>query len=327
MNDKITLNEGSGGEEMNSLINMMRTILTKPKDWIESDNDSALFKIDDDKYLAFTTDSYIVDPIFFPGGDIGKISICGTINDLLMIGAKPIGLSLGMIIEEGFDKEDLKKILNSIEEMCKISNINIVTGDTKVMEKNKIDKIIINTAGIGLLNKENILTKQPNENDKIIISGSIGDHAIALLSKRFEYETNLITDSKPLVKEFKSIKGLIKVAKDPTRGGIASALNDITKRYNIGINIYEEKIPLKKEVKAVSKMLGLDPYQLACEGRFISIVSEENSQKVLSILKEFEVTAEIIGEITKDHNKVILKTELGDRIINNPSGRIVPRIC
>ncbi|MBN1157101.1 hydrogenase expression/formation protein HypE [Candidatus Woesearchaeota archaeon] len=321
--DIIKLAHGSGGKEMNELIKKLG--FSYRGRWQNFDDDSATFEIGKKhEQLVFTTDTFTVTPIFFPGGNIGHIAFSGTVNDLLMMGAKPLGLSLGIVIEEGFPKEELQEIIGTIKAISEKTKIPIVTGDTKVMEKGKLDKIIINTSGIGIAKR--LLAEKPIPGDKIIISGGIGEHAIALLSKRFNYETTLITDSKPLVEEINSVKCMIKVAKDPTRGGIAAILNDISEKHNVGILIEEEKIPMKEEVKNVSEMLGIDPYELACEGRFVCIASKENAGIVEKKLKQFNKDAGIVGEITDD-NKVILQTILGKRILSMPSGRIVPRIC
>jgi hydrogenase expression/formation protein HypE len=326
-NKIISLNEGSGGKEMHSFISLIRKDLGLLKTkWQGQDDDSAYINIEDNKNLIFTTDSYTVSPIFFPGGNIGDLAFCGTVNDLSVMGAKPLGLSLGIIIEEGFLKKDLSIIINSISKLSKKYNIPIVTGDTKVVEKGSLDKIIINTSGIGICENNNILNKKIEIGDEIILSGGIGEHSIALLSKRLDFETSIITDSKPLVNELLEINNLIKQAKDPTRGGISSTLNEICEKNKIGMKIYEEKIPIKKEVKVVCEMLGLNVYELACEGRFICICNKKNSKEVLLKLKKYNKMASIIGEITKD-NKIIIQTTLGQKILNNPTGRIVPRIC
>jgi hydrogenase expression/formation protein HypE len=320
----ITLEMGSGGKEMQELIKSLN--ISNRGNWKNYYDDAATLDINDKEKLVFTTDSFIVDPIFFSGGNIGKIAACGTINDLSVMGATPSGLSLALIIEEGFLIEDLKAIIASINEVSKETNIPIVTGDTKIMPKGKLDRIVINTSGVGIVKSEDLLDKKIEFGDKIIISGGIGEHAVALLSKRFDYETDLITDSKPINKEIDSVKHLIKKAKDPTRGGIASILNEIADKNKIGMLLYEEKIPIKDEVKKVSEMLGINPYELACEGRFVCFASQENAKEVEDKLKMFNPKASIIGEITEG-NIVIIQTFLGKRILQTPSGNIVPRIC
>ena len=322
--DIITLAMGSGGIEMDELIKSFK--FDNRGNWLNYDNDSATFNLNKNHKLVFTTDSFTIDPIFFPGGDIGKIAVCGTINDLSVMGAEPIGLSLGFVIEEGLPKADLQKIVESINKISIETNIPIATGDTKVMEKGKLDKIIINVSGIGIVKNEVFLDKEIKPGDKLIISGGLGEHAVALLSKRFDYQTNIITDSKPLLKEMREIRKHIKFAKDPTRGGLAAVLNEISGKYNIGFNLVEEDIPAKKEVRKVTEMLGINMYELACEGRIICICSSENADIVVSKLKQYNPDAAIIGEVTLD-KKVVLKTFLGSRILPHPSGRIVPRIC
>jgi len=322
--EHISLSQGSGGREMVDLIRSYT--LTHRGKWQNYDNDAATLDIGNNKKLVFTTDSFIVHPLFFPGGDIGHIAVCGTINDLAVMGAQPVGLSLGFVIEEGFSKEDLKRIIASINKVSLDTDIPIVTGDTKVMERGKIDNIVINVSGVGIVDKKKLLTKKIKKSDKIIISGGLGEHAVALLSKRFDYETSIVTDSKPILEEIQSVKHLIKIAKDPTRGGIAASLNEICERHRVGMLLQEELIPAKPEVRKVTEMLGINPYELACEGRCICIASKKNAVSVENKLKEFNKDASIIGEITND-NKVILQTFLGKRILPMPSGNIVPRIC
>ncbi|MBN2367981.1 hydrogenase expression/formation protein HypE [Candidatus Woesearchaeota archaeon] len=322
--DIINLTHGSGGREMKKLIASFN--FGERGEWKDCDDDSATLDIGDNKTLVFTTDSFTVNPLFFPGGDIGHLAMCGTINDLTVMGAVPLGLSLAFVIEEGFSQKVLHRILDSIKNISKKTSIPIVTGDTKVMERGKIDKIVINTSGVGIVEKDQLLTKKIEVGDKVIISGGLGEHAVALLSKRFDYKTEIITDSKPLVEEMLAVRDLIKIAKDPTRGGIASILNELCGKHSIGIQLEEEKIPVKQEVSKVVEMLGIDVFQLACEGRFVCVAPPENAEEVEKKLKEFNPDASIIGEIIED-NKVIINTFLGKRILPDPTGRIVPRIC
>lgn len=322
----VKLSEGSGGKEMNALIDRMLSFIRTENSWKHSDNDGAVLKNQDGSFTVLTTDSYVLDPIFIPGGDIGKIAVCGTINDLAVMGATPIGLTLGIILEEGFDNNHLDQIMKSIGEVSKQTGVPIVTGDTKVVEKGKVDKIIINTSGIGTTNE--ILDKPIQPGDKILASGTIGDHAVAVLSKRFDFTTDTVTDSKPLLQEITSIKPLIKQAKDPTRGGLAATLNEICQKNNISIRLQEKDIPLSPQVKSVTELLGIDPYSLACEGRFICIVHPNHAEQALASLKTFNKDAAIIGEVTENPEKeVIVQTEFGKRILPVPSGNIVPRIC
>lgn len=327
MNEKINpnvvkLSEGSGGREMHKLISEITGYVHQGK-WEHTDDDSASFPIDGKK-LHFTTDSYVVTPLFFPGGDIGKIAFCGTVNDLSVMGAKPIGISLGLIIEEGFPKEDLFKIMKTIGLLSKETNIPVVTGDTKVMEKGSVDKIIINTSGVGL--SESILDTPLQAGDNIIVSGGIGEHGTALLAKRFELETSIKTDSKPIWEEIDSIRNLIKKAKDITRGGLAAVLNEIAEKDKKQFFIYEEQIPLMNEVRALTEILGIELYSLACEGRFVCACSPEHEKAVLEKLKKFNPMAATIGEV-KEGKDVIVQTKFGKKILSMPSGNIVPRIC
>jgi len=319
----VALSEGSGGKEMQSLINSFRSHFSHETKWTGSDDDSASLTIED-KNLVFTTDSYVVTPLFFPGGNIGKLAFCGTVNDLSMMGAQPLGLSLGLILEEGFSKKELHTIIKTIGDLSKETGIPIVTGDTKVMEKGSLDKIIINTSGIGLAQK--VLHEPLQNGDQIIVSGTIGDHGATLLSKRFDVESELQTDSKPLHEEIQKIQLLIKQAKDITRGGLAAVLNELAEKNNKQFLLQEEDIPLQKEVRSLTDMLGIDPMSLACEGRFVCVCAEENSEKVLDILQTFNPSAAIIGDVQNGRN-VLVQTRLGQKILPQPSGNIVPRIC
>jgi hydrogenase expression/formation protein HypE len=324
---KVTLSEGSGGKEMQSLINTFCGHLSCESPWSNCDNDSATFPLPTMKQgheLVFTTDSYVVTPLFFPGGNIGKIAFCGTVNDLSMMGGKPLGLSLSLILEEGLSKNDLNTIIETIGQLAKETSIPIVTGDTKVMEKGSIDKIVINTSGVGIT--ENTLNHPIQNGDQIIVSGSLGEHGATLLSQRFDLESDLITDSRPLHKEIAAIQHLIKQAKDITRGGLSAVLNELAQSNNKKFLVQEEDVPLKKEVRSLTDLLGIDPLSLACEGRFVCVCSEDTSEKVLDILQTFDPSAALIGDIQNGRG-VISQTRLGQKIIPQPSGNIVPRIC
>lgn len=323
----ITLADGSGGKEMDDLIRSYGFAARGA--WRHCDDDAASFDLGDGRRLVFTTDSYTVTPLFFPGGDIGHLAVCGTINDLVVMGATPLGLSLGLVLEEGFPKEELLRVLASVKKVSEETGVPIVTGDTKVMEKGKLDRMVINTSGVGLVDSrrgERLLDAAPQPGDKVILSGGLGEHAVALLSRRFDYATRTISDSKPLIGEMRSIAALVKVAKDPTRGGIAAALNELSSRHSVGFLLDERSIPAKEEVRRVVEMLGLDLYTLACEGRLICIVSPEKTDDALRILRGFNEVAAVIGVVTDDP-RVLLQTFLGRRVLPKPSGRIVPRIC
>jgi hydrogenase expression/formation protein HypE len=324
MNEIISLAHGSGGKEMVELINSYH--LPFRGNWKNYDNDAATLDIGNGRLLVFTTDSFTVSPVFFPGGDIGHIAMCGTINDLAVIGAQPVGISLAFVIEEGFSTKELNRILSSIKKISRQTKIPVVTGDTKVMEKGKLDRIIINTAGVGFVKKKEVLTKKVKKGDKIILSGGLGEHAVALLSKRFDYETTIVSDSKPIVEEIQRVKNFIKIAKDPTRGGIAATLHEICQRHEIGMWLDEKSIPAKPGVRTVTELLGINLYELACEGRFVCITSDKHANTVEKILKKYNRDASIIGEVT-DGDTIIIQSILGKRILPLPTGRIVPRIC
>jgi hydrogenase expression/formation protein HypE len=334
---QILLAHGAGGEMMNRLIadsilkNLSLSNLGKVG--LSDLDDGASISLGD-KELVISTDSYVVSPLFFPGGDIGKLAACGTINDISMMGARPIALSLALIIEEGFETSELERIISSLDEVCKNTGVSVITGDTKVMQKGKLDKLVINTTGIGIAERV-IKDANLSPGDKIILSGSVGDHGVSLLSFRegFGFETSLKSDVAPLWHMVeKTLKvGGITAMRDPTRGGLAATLNDFARKSNTGIIVQEEKIPLKPEVEAASRMLGIDPYTVASEGKAVIGVKADRAEKVLEVLRETEEgkNAEIIGEVVdKYKGKVILETIVGGRrIMEPPVGDPVPRVC
>ena len=321
---KITLNHGSGGAIMGELVSTIRKSLETEGDWKGTLDDSAYLKAGD-TYLVFTTDSYIQSPCFFPGGDIGKLAVIGTLNDLAVMGARPIALSFSIVIEEGFPMKDLKKIVSSANKISKTLSVPIVTGDTKVMPKGQLDGIIINTSGIG---KAETIIKNGNiaPEDIIIVTGPVGDHGAAVLAKRFGYKTDLISDCAPVTNIIDLLGNKIKAAKDPTRGGLAACLNELADKAGVKIIIDEEKIPIRKETRAISDVLGIDPLTLACEGRIVFAVSKDDEKDILNILKEQYPEAQVIGKAAEGKD-VILKTKIGERYLDNPRGEGVPRIC
>jgi hydrogenase expression/formation protein HypE len=321
----IKLDHGAGGSASWELLKEIRKILNFKGKWQNCEDDAAVFNLGKEK-LVFTTDAFIVDPIFFPGGDIGKIAISGTINDLAVMGAKPLGISLSMVIEEGFSQIDLMKIIKSIDQVSREAGVPVATGDTKVMEKGKIDKIEITTAGIGITRKI-IKNNNTQLGDFIITSGDLGEHSIALLSKRFNYQTKIKSDTQPLNKILKKVGPYLNACKDPTRGGLAANIVEIANKSKIKIILDEKILPYKKETIALTELLGIDIFSLASEGRFIASVSPKNINKVLKILKRFNPEAKIIGEV-KNGKGVFLKTNLGSlRPIEMPKGKLIPRIC
>jgi len=338
MKEKILLSYGSGGKHTLEFINNF-VLKYFSNEVLNQLLDSAVVKISDETKLAFTVDSYTVSPIFFPGGDIGKLSICGTINDLLCVGALPLFISLSLIIEEGLEVEVIEKIFSSIKEIAYSENIKIVTGDTKVVQKGMCDKIFITTAGIGIVdNNIDLNYDKIKPGDVVIITGSIAEHGCAVLLARggYGFKSDIQSDCA-------SLKGLIeailkpeivpyiKFMRDPTRGGISAVLNEIVNKSNVSIEIEEEKIPIKDNVKYFCELLGFDPLNIANEGKMLIIVSSSIAEEVIKILKQHHLgkDAAIIGRIIKDDEpKVILKTLFGTkRIVELPIAEELPRIC
>jgi len=330
---QILLSYGSGGKLTHQLI---REIFIRYFDnpILSQMNDSAVFSINGK--VAFTTDSYTVTPIFFPGGDIGELAINGTVNDLSMMGAKPMYISIGFIIEEGFSIEDLERIAMSIKKASREAGVEVVTGDTKVVEKGKADKLFINTSGIGII-PEGVDIRGNNAipGDVVIVSGTIGDHGIAILSQRkdLHFSVEIKSDTAPLNR---MVEEMIKVAdihvlRDPTRGGLATTLNEIAQSSDVGIEIYESEIPISPPVENACNLLGLDPLYIANEGKLIAIAPKDKASKLLEVMHKFPYgkEAKIIGEVTQEHpDIVVLHTRFGShRILDMLSGDPLPRIC
>jgi hydrogenase expression/formation protein HypE len=337
MSKTILLGHGSGGKLTSDLIKKF-FIENFSNPVLNAMTDSAVINING-RLLAFTTDSYVVDPVFFPGGDIGKLSVCGTINDLAVSGAEPVFLSAAFIIEEGFAIDDLETITQSMREEAAKAGIKIVTGDTKVVNKGQCDKIFINTAGIGILEKkfENISTGNDiRPGDKIIVNGYIGDHAISVMGARenLKFETEIKTDCASLNHLIKSVLDSgaeIKFMRDITRGGLATVVSEIITNRKFGISINENDLPVRESVKGMCEIFGYDPMFLANEGKVLMIVSAQSSHKALAIIKEnkYGRDSAIIGEITPDNpGKAVLQSIVGgSRIIDKLTGEMLPRIC
>jgi len=331
--DKILLAHGSGGKLMHDLIESFLPALANPI--LEKMDDSAVFDLSG--RLAFTTDSYTVNPLFFPGGDIGRLAVCGTVNDLAMSGAKPLYLSLAFIIEEGLPVADLKRIVESIKKAADEAGVKIVTGDTKVVNQGSADKLFINTAGVGTVPEGvDISAANAQPGDKVIISGNIGDHGIAVLSQRegLKFHTPIPSDCAPLnglVADMLAASKDIHCMRDPTRGGLATTLNDFARQSKTGIRIEEDKIPVDKAVLAACELLGFDPLHVANEGKLAAVVVAEGAEAVLAAMKRHKYghNAAIIGEVVKEHpGRVVMRTSLGaSRIIDMPVGELLPRIC
>lgn len=335
---KIGMSHGAGGEIMQGLISgiILENIKNKSVNGgigLEELDDGATIPLDEYE-IVISTDSHTINPIFFPGGDIGKISIAGTVNDVSVMGAKPLAIASAMIISEGFSSEDLEKIVKSMDAVATEAGVAIVTGDTKVMEKDKLDKIIITTTGIGIARKGEIKRDSDLKvGDKVILTGSVGDHGISLMSFRegFGFDTDLKSDVAPvwgMVKAALEIGG-VTAMKDPTRGGIANALNELASKSGVGMLIDEEKIPFKKEVNAASEMLGIDPYEVANEGKVILGVEKEKAPEILEAIRKtkYGKEAQIIGEVTEDEHVIMITTLGGKRILEEPIADPVPRVC
>ena len=332
--DTITLSHGSGGKLMQELIQSV---------FVKSFKNKILTRLDDSaelqlpqKNIAFTTDSYTVKPLFFPGGDIGKLAVCGTVNDLAVKGAKPIALSLSFIIEEGFLLDSLKKIVESIAKTAKDCDVAIVTGDTKVVGKGEADGIFINTSGVGIIHSNmNISSVNVKLGDAIIISGTLADHGISILSSRenLDFKPAIKSDVAsiyPLVNKCRAFAKYIHTMRDPTRGGVVSVLNEIAQSSRVGIKIYEDSIPLNRSVRNACDILGLDPLYLANEGKIVLFVNLKKSKQILAQLKRHPQgrRARIIGEVVSKEPIVYLETGLGSkRILPLSEGEILPRIC
>jgi hydrogenase expression/formation protein HypE len=335
--DFITMAHGGGGKIMNNLIDKM-FMKTFSNNIIQQKHDGAIFEIGKQKF-AFTTDSYVVNPIFFPGGDIGELAVYGTVNDLSMCGAIPLFLSLAIIMEEGFPVKDLEKIVNSIRKATDTANVKIITGDTKVVEKGKGDGIFINTSGIGIINEKiRIFPQNIKKGDLILLNGDIGRHGTAIMTSRenLDIESNIKSDCAPLngiVKRLIDEDIEIHCLRDLTRGGLGSALNEIATQTELEIEIDGKEINVIEEVKGICEILGIDPIHIANEGRFIAFVAKDDAEKALKILRKEKVTgkyASIIGIVKDRYEKgiVTLKSITGaKRILDMLSGEQLPRIC
>ena len=330
---KVNLAHGAGGETMGELLRTLTNVKNRNAGGIglESLDDGAVIPIGD-KNVVFTTDSHVVRPIFFPGGDIGRIAICGTVNDLAVMGGRPLALSCGMIIEEGFDIIDLERIVRSMDEALTESGAHLVTGDTKVVERGALDKIAINTAGIGIAEKV-IRDNGFRPGDRIIVTGTLGDHGLAVLTHRegFELGEQIRSDVAPVwgLVELSLAAGDIHAMKDPTRGGFAHAINDMARKSRTGVIIEEDALPVRRSVRSASEMLGIDPLEVANEGKIVMAVAPGDAEAVLLALRthNYGKDAAIVGEVVEG-DRVIMRTRIGgERFIEPPLGDPVPRVC
>ncbi|TGE35254.1 hydrogenase expression/formation protein HypE [Desulfosporosinus fructosivorans] len=331
----ITLSHGSGGTQTNQLIN---DVFFKyfSNDILNQMNDAAHLAIDFKK-LAFTTDSFVVNPLFFKGGNIGKLAVCGTVNDLAVSGAKPLYLTCAFIIEEGFSMADLEIIVKTMAEEAENSGVKIVAGDTKVVEKGNVDGVYINTSGIGGIYEDvNINCANAKPGDVIIVNGTIGDHGMTIICERnnFGFEGDLSSDCaslNTLVDRMLEVYNGIHVIRDATRGGVASVLNEISDSSNVSIVLEENLLPIKEEVKGAAEMLGFDPLYIANEGKLCAFVPEAQAQQVLLAMRTHPLgrNAAIIGRVTNEIGKKVYMNTIvgGKRLVDRPSGILLPRIC
>ena len=333
--DVITLGHGSGGILTNQLLESgVFDLLKNPL--LDEHHDGAMFEWSG--RTAFSTDSYVISPIFFPGGNIGELAVNGTVNDLAMCGAVPKYLSLSFILEEGLTMKEFWELLVSIRRAAEKAGVSIVTGDTKVVERGKGDKIFINTSGLGNIHPQaHISTKNVRAGDKIIVSGSIATHGIAIMSVRegLEFETTLTSDSAPLNHTVKALLDEfgtdIHLLKDPTRGGVASVLNEVARDSRLGVNLFQQPIPVLEEVRGACELLGLDPLYVANEGVFMAFVPAGKTEEIVQKLRTlaYGQNAAVIGEVTTEHPKqVVLHSRIGGkRVVNMLVGEQLPRIC
>lgn len=336
--ERITLLHGAGGQMMDELLAQILKRFKRTSVGgigLEELDDGAVIPLAG-KNLVFTTDSHVVQPIFFPGGDIGRLAVAGTVNDLAVMGAQPIALSCGLVIPEGFSIAELELVLESMDRALEEAGAALITGDTKVLGHGELEGLIINTAGIGLAERV-ISDAGLRVGDRLLVTGTIGDHGMALMAHRegLGFETTLESDVAPinhLIGEALRAGGAgITAMKDPTRGGLASALNEMARKAGVGVTVYDEEIPMRDEVRGLGELLGINPLEVANEGKAVIGVAPERAEAVLEALKRHPQgrNAALIGEATGDYpGKVILVTEVGGRrFLENPLGDPVPRIC
>lgn len=333
-NETVILGHGSGGTLSRDLLR--RLFLPElGKAAPRALDDSAVVEIDGQRF-ALTTDSHVVSPLFFPGGDIGRLAICGTVNDLAMVGAKPIALTCGFVLEEGLPFETLQRVAASMQAAAQEAGVYIAAGDTKVVQKGGADQLFINTSGIGkIADGVNISGANAKEGDVVIVSGTIGDHGIAVLSAREDlgFETMLESDVAPLnhLVEAMLAAGEVHVLRDPTRGGLATSLVEISEQSNVTIEIEEQTLPFKPAVKAACEMLGFDPLWIANEGKLVAFVKESDAEKVMDAMKKTKYGggAAMIGKVMGVRkSQVRLKTAIGGtRLVDMLPGEMLPRIC
>ncbi|MCK4270534.1 MAG: hydrogenase expression/formation protein HypE [Methanogenium sp.] len=331
---KINLMHGAGGAVFSELLGSTLTKYVHNNAGgigLESLDDGAVIPIGDQN-IVFTTDSHIVQPLFFPGGDIGRIAVCGTINDLAMMGGRPIALSCGMLIEEGFDVEVLERIVSSMDAALGECGASLVTGDTKVLERGALDGIAINTAGIGVVEKP-VRDNGLLVGDQIIVNGTIGDHGMAIMTYRegFDLGEQIKSDVAPLWSLVDSAMnaGTIHAMKDPTRGGFSNAINEMAEKSGVQVRISEEDLPIRKSVRSASELLGLNPLDMANEGKVVMGVAPEDAEDILKAIRlnPYGKDAVIVGRVVEGDSVIMETTIGGERFIEAPVGDPVPRVC
>ncbi len=333
--EQIVLGHGSGGKLAHDLIKKY-FLPAFDNPILRASDDAGVVTLDASR-LAISTDSHVVTPLFFPGGDIGRLAVCGTVNDLAMMGATPLYLTAGFILEEGLDVALLVRVLESMRQAAREANVQIVAGDTKVVQRGKADRLYINTAGVGVLRDDiHISGANAQADDVVILSGSIGDHGIAVLSARGDlgFDADVASDVAPLnhlVAAMLETRAQIHVLRDPTRGGVATTLNEIAQQSNVGIVLHEDALPLHPAVAAACEMLGFDPLYIANEGKLLAIVARQDAEKILRALRatRYGADAVVIGEVRAEpRGRVLMKTTIGStRVVDVLMGELLPRIC
>ena len=335
----VKLSHGAGGTAMDALIKeLFLGGFTRKQALggvgLDALDDGASIRVGD-REVVLTMDGHTVDPLFFPGGDLGKLAVCGAVNDTVVMGADPVAILDSIIVEEGFPIADLKRLVASMNGAAEEAGVAIISGDFKVMPAGSLDGIVISTAGVGVLRGPRVLDSLAKPGDKVIVTGTVGDHGIALMSVRegLSFTTELVSDVSPIIETvIAALKiGKVHAMKDVTRGGLTSALNEFAEKSHVSIWLEDGKIPVKMAVRSASDMLGLDPYEVTCEGKAVICVSQETADAALAAIKAtpYGVDAEIIGEVKADHPGMVLMKTLvgGTRIMRKPIGEPIPRVC
>ena len=333
--DVVELAHGGGGRKTARLIEgLFAPAFRNPA--LEALGDGAILDVGTER-LAFSTDTFVVSPAFFPGGDIGSLAVHGTVNDLAMCGAEPLFLSAGYLLEEGFPMRDLERVVASMAQACRSVGVSLVTGDTKVVDRGKGDGIYVNTSGIGRLRDGvRVGPSQARPGDVVLVSGPVGDHGIAVMAARegIDFETRLVSDSAPVVAEVRALLKAVhatRVLRDPTRGGLATALCEIASSSQVGIRLDEAAIPVREEVRGACELLGFDPLYVACEGRFLAIVPRVDADAAVEAIRSQPGgrEARCVGEVlAEDAGRLVLRTRIGShRLLERLSGEQLPRIC